>query len=136
MTVAGSYCGNCGSKIDPTSRFCPSCGEPTPLATSKNNDTAATPPPRRRGGRDLPRSYTKMTDEEYYYNYRDASPAWYLLPVFFGFIGGIIMWLALRNEDPRKAKVGLYAGIILSIIGFIIILFIASLASAFGYGGK
>ena len=91
MTVAGSYCGNCGSKIDPTSRFCPSCGEPTPLATSKNNDTAATPPPRRRGGRDLPRSYTKMTDEEYYYNYRDASPAWYLLPVFFGFIGGIII---------------------------------------------
>lgn len=77
-----------------------------------------------------------MTDEEYYYNYRDASGAWYLLPIFFGFIGGIIMWLALRNEDPRKAKYGVYVGIISSVIGFIFVLFLVSLGSAFGYIGR
>ncbi|GEM_PF-2504125 len=130
MTVAGSsYCGYCGTKIESTSRFCPSCGKPTSLAASK-------PTQERREGRDLPRSYTKMTDEEYYYNYRDASGAWFLLPVFLGLIGGILMWLALRNEDPRKARDGLYVGIVFFILGVIIIWFISVAASAYGYSGK
>lgn len=149
---AEMHCTQCGAKIEPTSRFCSSCGKPTSLAATTNsnnedqtrkekeakqeiNTTSSAIPPtqRRREGRDLPRSYTKMTDEEYYYNYRDASGAWYLLPIFIGFIGGIIMWLALRNEDPLKAKYGIYVGIISSALGFIFLLFIASLASASAY---
>lgn len=31
MTVAGSYCRYCGTKIEPNSRFCSNCGRPTAL---------------------------------------------------------------------------------------------------------
>jgi hypothetical protein len=83
--------------------------------------TTATPTRRRREGGDLPRSYRLMTDEEYYYNYRNASDAWYLLPVFLGLLGGFIMWLALRDEDPRKAREGLYVGIVFFILGILLL---------------
>jgi hypothetical protein len=53
-----------------------------------------------------------MIDEEYYKYYRHASGAWYLVPIFLGIIGGVIMWLALRKEDPRKAKKGLIVAVI------------------------
>src|SRR5918997_6971018 len=32
MTEPGSYCGHCGAKIDPSSKFCSNCGRPTSLA--------------------------------------------------------------------------------------------------------
>ena len=73
-----------------------------------------------------------MTDEEYYRYYRRASAAWYLLPIFLGIIGGVIMWLALKSEDPRKAKKGLIVAVIVYVIALAVFLaiegFIASLA--------
>lgn len=64
-------------------------------ANEEEENTAI--PSKRIEGRGPPRSYTMITDEEYYYNYRDASGAWFLLPIFFGLLGGFIMWLALRK---------------------------------------
>ena len=66
------------------------------------------------------KGYWKMNDDEYYQTYRYASAAWYLLPIFFGIIGGLIMWLAIKSEDPRKAKKGLILGLILTIIAGVI----------------
>ena len=45
---------------------------------------------------------------------------WYLLPIFVGLIGGIIAYLVLRRDDPKKAKKCLYVGIILAVIGIIV----------------
>jgi Trk-type K+ transport system membrane component len=77
--------------------------------------------------------YWHMTDEEYYRYYRDASAAWYLVPIFLGIVGGVIMWLALRKEDPRKAKKGLIVAVIVHFIGLAIFLattaFLASLSA-------
>ena len=40
MTVAGSaYCTHCGAKIEPSSKFCPSCGRATPLAAVQEPTT-------------------------------------------------------------------------------------------------
>jgi hypothetical protein len=77
------------------------------------------------------KGYWKMTDDEYYATYRNASAAWYLLPIFFGIIGGLIMWLALKNEDPRKAKKGLILGVILTVAYIVLwwVIFAAILAS-------
>jgi uncharacterized membrane protein len=77
------------------------------------------------------KGYWKMNDDEYYSVYRSASAAWYLLPIFFGIIGSLIMWLALRNEDPRKAKKGLILGIILTVAWTVIwfLLFAAIMAA-------
>jgi uncharacterized Tic20 family protein len=77
------------------------------------------------------KGYWKMNDDEYYATYRNASVAWYLLPIFFGIIGAVIMWLALRNEDPRKAKKGLILGVILTVVFGVIwfLIFAAIVAS-------
>jgi cytochrome bd-type quinol oxidase subunit 2 len=76
--------------------------------------------------------YWQMTDEEYYRYYRNASAAWYLVPIFLSLIGGVIMWLALRKEDPRKAKKGLIVAVIVYFIGLAIFLAIAAFLASLG----
>jgi len=53
------------------------------------------------------------------YPERPRSNAWYLLPIFIGMIGGIIGYLAIRKDDPQKAKNCIYIGIVMMIIGII-----------------
>ena len=48
------------------------------------------------------------------------SRLWYLVPIFFGLIGGIIAYFAIRRDDPQKAKKCLWVGIILTAINIII----------------
>ncbi|MGB1877911.1 MAG: hypothetical protein ACPHIR_01745, partial [Nitrosopumilus sp.] len=43
----------------------------------------------------------------------------YLLPIFIGIIGGIIGYLAIRKDDPQKAKNCIYIGIVMMVIGII-----------------
>lgn len=42
---------------------------------------------------------------------------WFLLPIMMQFVGGIIAYYALRQDDPTKAKDCLWLGIILGAIG-------------------
>ena len=51
---------------------------------------------------------------------KSPSKAWYLLPIFFTIIGGLIMYLVLKDDDRRMAKKGLYLGIILTVVGIAI----------------
>ena len=51
---------------------------------------------------------------------RSRSNAWFLLPIFFGVIGGIIAFFVLRQDDPQKARNCLYLGIIFMIIGIVV----------------
>jgi uncharacterized membrane protein len=54
------------------------------------------------------------------------SRAWYLVPIFFGLIGGIIAYFAIRKDDPQKAKKCLWVGIILTMINIIMSISLAS----------
>ena len=60
------------------------------------------------------------------YQEKQRSKAWFLLPIFFGVIGGIIAFFILRYEDPRKAKNCLFLGLALMIIGIIFNIFITA----------
>ena len=51
---------------------------------------------------------------------RKRSNWWYLLPIFFGIIGGIIAYFALRRDDREKAKKCMYLGLILLAVGIIL----------------
>ncbi len=53
-------------------------------------------------------------------NIKSRSKGWYVLPIFLGWIGGLIAYFILRRDDPRKAKNCLYLGIILGIVGLIL----------------
>jgi len=60
------------------------------------------------------------------YPEKSRSNAWFLLPIFFGMIGGIIAFFILRRDDPRKARNCLYVGIVFMIIGIILNIMIAA----------
>lgn len=52
--------------------------------------------------------------------YKRRSGFWFLLPIFFSLIGGVIAYLAIRDDDPKKAKSCLLLGIILFAIPLIV----------------
>ncbi len=47
------------------------------------------------------------------------SGLWYILPIFFGIIGGVIAYFVIKQDDPDKAKNCLYLGIVLLIIDIV-----------------
>ena len=46
---------------------------------------------------------------------------WYLLPIFFGFVGGMAMFFILKDEDRQLAKNGVKVGAILTIVLVVVI---------------
>ena len=53
---------------------------------------------------------------------RTRSSLWFLLPIFFNVIGGVIAFFVIKEDDPKKAKNCLYLGIILAAIPILLIL--------------
>lgn len=49
------------------------------------------------------------------YEVYSHRPKWFLLPVVFGLIGGIIMFLEHAGTNPAMAKIGLIVGIVVSV---------------------
>jgi hypothetical protein len=47
------------------------------------------------------------------------SAWWYLLPLLFGIIGGVIAYFVIKQDDPIKAKNCLKLGLVLLIIDII-----------------
>ncbi len=50
-----------------------------------------------------------------------VHPAWWLLPLFLGFVGGLIAWAANRRVDPRMANLLLIAGIVSNLLGLLLL---------------
>lgn len=55
-------------------------------------------------------------DRTFQYNNPQRSRAWYILPVFLGLIGGLIAYVVIRHDNPRKAKKCLWIGVILTVV--------------------
>ena len=51
---------------------------------------------------------------------------WFLLPIFFGIIGGVIAFFILRKDDPKKAKNCFFLGMVLGVIGIALDLLFSS----------
>ena len=57
---------------------------------------------------------------------KPRSNIWFLLPILFGIIGGIIAFFVLRQDDPNKAKNCLFIGIVFMIIGIVFNIVVAT----------
>jgi len=53
---------------------------------------------------------------------RRISGAWWLLPIFMGWLGGLIAYLINKDVDPQRARAMLITGIALSLVLFLLIL--------------
>ena len=47
---------------------------------------------------------------------RRVSGAWWLLPIFMGWLGGLIAWLVNKDADPKRARAMLITGIAVSAV--------------------
>jgi hypothetical protein len=56
---------------------------------------------------------------------RGVSGLWWLLPVLFGWLGGVIAWAVTRDREPRMARNMLITGIVVSVV--LLLIFSASL---------
>jgi hypothetical protein len=91
------FCQSCGKQIADTSTFCPNCGAPVRATAPWNYPSAPRP-------------------------VEPVSGAWYLVPFFFGFIGGIIAWAVTKDRDPNRARNLLIFGIVWSIVWVVVII--------------
>ncbi len=53
---------------------------------------------------------------------RQVSGAWWLLPIFMGWLGGLIAWLVNKDLDPQRARAMLITGIVISVVLFIVVI--------------
>ena len=68
--------------------------------------------------------------EESHYVKKPTSSGIWILPILLGFVGGLIMYFIIMNDDKPKAQNGLVLGIVLTIIPAIIyfVFFAAAIA--------
>lgn len=57
---------------------------------------------------------------------RQVSGAWWLLPIFMGWLGGLIAWLVNKDVDPQRARAMLITGIAISVALFVLFFALAS----------
>ena len=53
---------------------------------------------------------------------RERSSFWFLLPIIFNVVGGVIAYFVIKEDDPKKAKNCLYLGLILAAIPVLLVL--------------
>src|SRR5438132_5691107 len=51
-----------------------------------------------------------------------VSATWYLVPLFFGILGGIIAWAVTKDKDPKRARNLLIFGLVWTLVPVIIAL--------------
>jgi hypothetical protein len=49
------------------------------------------------------------------------SSLWFLLPVVFNVLGGIVAYFVIRDDDPKKARSCLLLGIVLAAIPMLLV---------------
>ena len=63
-----------------------------------------------------------------------VSNVWYLVPIFFGLLGSLIVWFALKNTNREKAKeiaiIGFVINIAIAFVLFPLMLFFAIVSMA------
>ena len=124
-------CTNCGNKVLENTQFCTSCGSQIKSSSSSGGGfcgscgtaLASKFSPCPKCGH-VKTKFISPPQHSPQYSSQGVRPsaAWWLLPIFFGWAGGLISWVCIRERDPRMAKNNLILGILLSVIPIIIIL--------------
>jgi len=125
------YCQNCGKELSDRALFCPSCGEPTkkveqpPMQVSSPAQGYGPPP-----AANVNASYPAPTPPV-----QNVSALWWLVPFFFGLLGGIIGYFMVKSRNPGMARKLLIFGVAWTVVLWIISYAVSSLIlGSFGGG--
>ena len=139
MAQSNPFCTSCGSELRPGASFCGKCG--TTIEQGNSNPQPAYKNPRQESFEEYENDYVgravgNSNPQPRYNNSQGNGPyggkpsaAWWLLPIFFSLIGGIIAWACVKDRDPRMARNCLILGIVLTVVPFAIGLLMVSIAS-------
>jgi hypothetical protein len=143
MAQSNPFCISCGSELRPGASFCGKCG-----TTIEQGSFSPTSPayknPRQESFEEYENDYVgriggNSNPQPRYNNsqrngpYVGVSAAWWLLPIFFSFIGGIIAWVCVKDTDPRMAKNCLILGIVITVVPFLIVLLMVVATLPYGF---
>ena len=94
-----AFCENCGNALKPTAKFCGGCGNQVETTSQDTNQHSVdeTPPPKHGYQRSPGNDMGIATS-------RPAGRIWYLLPILFGLVGGIVAYAVIRHRNPRRAR--------------------------------
>ncbi len=127
---AAAACVNCGKLICIECKtelggknYCPPCANEI-FVGKKPAEVIETPAPAKTkrtqaGVRKMPAGATKAADDEAPEKASTGgrvSGAWWLMPVFLTWVGGLVAWLVNKDKDRKRAKSMLIWGIVLSFL--------------------
>ena len=126
MAQSNPFCTSCGAALRSGASFCGKCG--TTIKQGYSNPQPAYKNPRQESFEEYENDYVgrmggNSNPQPRYNNFQSNGPyggkpsaAWWLLPIFLSWLGGIIAWLGVKDRDPRMAKNCLILGIILTVV--------------------
>ena len=143
MAQSNPFCTSCGAELRSGASFCGKCG-----TTIEQGYLGPTTPayknPRQEAFEEYENDYVgriggNSNPQPRYNNsqrngpYVGVSTAWWLLPIFFSVIGGIIAWVCVKDTDPRMAKNCLILGIVITVVPFLIVLLMVVATLPYGF---
>jgi len=123
--TTAAHCQYCGATNMIDSLFCVSCGK---QISPKKVQAPFTSPPQASIPQVAQPPASVSSPQVVVTSSTKTSGAWWLLPLFFTWVGGVIAWLVVREKDKPKAKRLLIFGIAMVFV-WIIIYVIAYMAS-------
>ena len=130
MSQSNPFCTSCGAALRSGATFCGKCG--IEVEQGYSNPQPAYKNPRQETFEEYENDYVgrvggNSNPQPRYNNSQRNGPyggkpsaAWWLLPIFLSWLGGIIAWVVVKDRDPRMAKNCLILGIILTVVPFAI----------------
>jgi len=139
------HCSNCQNEVDVNYKFCKKCGAKNQnfvdrtssdviipaddtmawgsnIQSPPSNPPSSNPPSSNPPSSNPPSSNPPPSNPPSNFLVHKRSAAWYLLPIFFSLLGGLIAYFIIRHDDPKKAKNCAILGIIIVLIPLIFFL--------------
>ena len=107
------FCGNCGAILPEQQIYCPQCGAPNPADSRFCGDCGTGLAP------EEPQPVYAVSDQ-YVVARKKTSWAWWLLPIYLAWVGGLIAWAVVRDDDRSKARGMLILGIVMTVLWFLL----------------
>jgi RNA polymerase subunit RPABC4/transcription elongation factor Spt4 len=119
-----AFCPNCGKEVSPQATFCPNCGKPIqstaapaqafcPHCGSPVDPAAEICPKCGVRIKQPPQAQVAGQPSE------DVSVLYWLLPFFFGILGGIVAYIVLKDRNRKTATYILIFGLVWTLVGFV-----------------